>query len=338
MILTKASEINAIMPTARWRKPENLIALTEVEEENTLIPILGEELFDYLVDEYKKIVKEDDSGVTPLENESPTPTVKVIRICQRIILHMALANNSGILGISFNEGGGMNQSSAEYYDVASKEAVSRFERDTWKQAHRAIDSLLVLLEKDACSQTPVFKGKWEKSKYFYYHAGLLFTTAVQMQDFLNISGSREKYIELVPDIKYCQEVYLAPAIGENMFRALVKHTASSANDREAKPYHSEAADRLRIALALYVEARQPKMRRTESLREADMALARATQYIADNQQAFMPEIETSPLYTPPKNAQAQMTGTESQAKGCQCKFNPHDPNNAAMAFPFVRRF
>ena len=62
---------------------------------------------------------------------------------------------------------------------------------------------------------------WRQSRYFYLVAQLLIPSAVVLQEYLNIYDSREKYIQMLPDLHYVQEEQIAPAIGEDFCDYLV---------------------------------------------------------------------------------------------------------------------
>lgn len=352
MLLTLESEILAYLPTSKWRDVDRLLTVIEEEEENTLVPILGRKLFDHLNERYEELVSEY-GGITPdvIDKNATDETVRVLRVCQKVVLYLALGNNSGLLGVSLNAGGGMNVASSEYYDSADKDSVARFERDTWKKAHRNIDTLLSMLERDAQKEEPLFAEMWKESPYFYLKRNLLFSTAMQMQDYLDIKSSRERYIELVPDIRYCQGVYLTPQIGEELMKQFINGVAPVGNGNSDGKANAEAlnkkaqicgdwaeaSDRLRIALAGYVEHRNTKMRRADSLSEADMSLARAIQYIREHQDSFEPYVQSSPFYVKPEE---ESVASETHSDVCPGHaFDPCDPDNMITVLrPNLRRW
>lgn len=350
MLLTLESEILAYLPTSKWRDVGRLLAVIEEEEENTLVPILGRKLFDHLNERYDELVVEY-GGITPdaIDKNATDETVRILRVCQKVALYLALGNNSGLLGVSLNAGGGMNVASSEYYDSADKDSVARFERDAWKKAHRNIDTLLSMLERDAKKEDPLFAELWKESTYYYKKRNLLFNTAMQMQDYLDIKGSRERYIELVPDIRYCQGVYLAPQVGDELMKKIVggmneSDWASEPDDAKALSKKTqicsdwaEAANLLRIALAGYVEHRNTKMRRADSLSEADMSLARAIQYISDHQDSFEPYVQKSPFYIKREEPSVKDENHSEMCPGHT--FDPCDPNNMITVLrPTLRRW
>lgn len=350
MLLTTREEIESYLPTNKWKDAQSLLSFAEEEETNVLQPVLGQPLLDYLTERYEVLCSEE-GGITPQEFpvEKVDDVVRLIRMCQKVILYMALANNSGLLTVSFNPGGGLNMMSAENYETADKESVQRFERDAFKKAHRNIDSILTLLERDARSSKPLFADKWRESRYYYRQSHLLITTAMQMQEYLDIKGSREKYIELVPDLRYAQNTYIAPRIGDELMKAFIASLTSndvvptireeqdentSLRNREIKEHWDEAIFRLSSALVGYAEHRNVKMRRDDSLSEADMSMARALDFIQSHQDCFLPYIKSSPLYVEPESAP-----TVKQNRECREAFDYENPENMVTVFrPTLQRY
>lgn len=328
MLLTRIEEIEACLPTSKWEGAEELLGLVEEEEEYAVVPILGRELYEHLTDRYNELLGElGDISATNAEltKEDVTDEVRLIRLCQKVQLYRAIANNSGLLSVSFNRGGGFNIATADNYDAASKDQMQRAERDAWNKAHRCVDSLLALLERDAQSEGPQFAAMWKKSRYFYLHGNLLFTTAAMMQSYIEVRDSRERYIELLPDIKYCQSVYIETEMGAELLKAFVSTATDStvippykpaegeevteadmiAGNAEIRAVWDEALDRLRTALAHYVMQENEKLRRDNSLTNAELSRARALSYIREHQDAFIPYIESSPLYVKPAEAKPE---------------------------------
>lgn len=308
MLVTTTEEIRAYLPTSVYSGDQSLLTLMEDTEESVLVPILGRKLYDKVCEDYAKAM-EDHGGVTAayIDKESLTPEIRLVRACQMPVVYLSLANSSGILTVSLNDGGGLNQVYTDGYDKADKEAVSRFERDAYFKGRRGIDRLLLFLEEDACSKEPVFADLWRESRYFYLQGDLLFTTAIELNRYLDISESREKFIAMLPDIRYCQTSYLAPEIGEELTEALVKWCTRSlqsdlftGEDKDAvNAVWQKAVDRLRMTLALYVESRRPEKQRKYSENDAVYSMTQAKKYIATHQDSFGDFIKTSPLYVPP---------------------------------------
>lgn len=334
MIVTNAEEIRAYVPTSVYSGDQSLLTIMEDTEENILVPILGRKLYDKVCDDYAQAIKEY-GGVTSVyvDKENITPEIRLIRACQLPVVYLSLANSTGILTVSLNDGGGLNQVYTDGYDKADEKSVNRFERDAYFKGRRGVDRLLIFLEEDACSEEPVFADLWRESRYFYLQGDLLFTTAIEFNRFLDIGESREKFISMLPDIRYCQNAYIAPEIGEGLTDALVKWCTRSlesdlftGEDKDdITAVWQKAVDKLRMTLALYVESRRPEKQRKYSENDAAYSMTQARKYIATNQDSFGDFIKGSPLYVPPV---AEDKGTEEKPS----IFDYDNPDNAIFVF------
>ena len=209
-----------------------------------------------------------------MADKTDVVTIQLIRICQQIEFYKMLSHKAGLLTVSFNEGGGMNTVSADGYEPADDKRMDRVVKDAYMSAGRAIDSLLLFLETDAKGDK-LFTEKWQEANAFYLHKDLLFQTARVLNEYLDIKGERMAYVQLVRDIRFCQNTYLKPRIGAKLLKAVVAFlndgtTTSQDNDITTggdndAGVHGEAADQtvmdelagmLRTALAFYVESRR----------------------------------------------------------------------------------
>lgn len=332
MLITTQNEIQALMPTARWDKPQVLFGYLEEEETVALEPLLGSRLYQHVLTEYDRLrqeyvditattmrptgkAKQDprlahadvterleqvaqgkyrETYTTPEEGEKEVPakdmkTVKLIRICQQIEWYRMLAHKAGLLTVSFNEGGGMNISSGESYDPADEKAKDRVVKDAWMSAGRATDSLLLFLEADAKGEK-LFTELWKEADAFYLHKDLLFQTARELNEYLDIRSERAVYVSLVRDIRFCQNTYLKPRVGGKLLKAVIDYAnggaailsqqteqegdgttgtagesttdgSTTANELKAAALE-ELTELLRQALAFYVESRRTTITRT----------------------------------------------------------------------------
>lgn len=228
-------------------------------------------------------------------------TVRLLRICQQIEFYKMLSHKAGMLTVSFNEGGGMNQVSADGYEPADQKKIEHVVKDAFMSAGRAIDSLLLFLEADAKGEK-VFTEKWQEADAFYLHKDLLFQTARVLNEYLDIKGERMAYVQLVRDIRFCQNTYLKPRVGGKLLKAVIDYS----NDNPAKEPSDtldELLDYLRTALAFYVESRRTtlgpkddKLSRRDSMTDAQQAMAMACQYIEDNLDALGDAAADTPIY------------------------------------------
>lgn len=283
--------------------------------------IIGDERDGYIVERTDNLGNERDASSSSSEEDDETSDkvpeddmarITLIRLCQQIEFYEMLGHKMGLLVTSFNEGG-VNRVGANNYDPAEKEEIDRASKDAFMSAKRSTDTLLLTLERDARGARR-FTQKWREAEYFYLRRDLLFTTARVMQEYYNLDSSREKYVSLVKDIRFCQNIYLKPRLGASFMAALIQKvvpteepqggneqtdTAESETTGMDTDVVNETVDLLRQALALYVETRQnTKTRNVMStmMADAEQSLNTALTYIQENQEAFGEAIKTSPLY------------------------------------------
>ena len=230
-------------------------------------------------------------------------TVRLLRICQQIVFYKMLSHKAGLLTVSFNEGGGMNQVGAEGYDPADQKKIEHVVKDAYMSAGRAIDSLLLFLEADA-KDDKVFTEKWQEADAYYLHKDLLFQTARVLNEYLDIKGERMAYVALVRDIRFCQNTYLKPRIGGKLLKAVVAYANNGAATKEVDAeVYDELLSMLRTALALYVESRRTelapvkeKLARRDSMTDAQQAMATACNFIEEHIDALGDAAVDTPIY------------------------------------------
>lgn len=230
-------------------------------------------------------------------------TVRLLRICQQIVFYKMLSHKAGLLTVSFNEGGGMNQVSAEGYEPADQKKIEHVVKDAYMSAGRAIDSLLLFLEADAKGDK-VFTEKWQEADAYYLHKDLLFQTARVLNEYLDIKGERMAYVALVRDIRFCQNTYLKPRIGGKLLKAVVAYANNGAATKEVDAeVYDELLSMLRTALALYVESRRTelapvkeKLARRDSMTDAQQAVATACNFIEEHIDALGDAAVDTPIY------------------------------------------
>ena len=296
-MITTRQEIDIFLPTSVQESAQSILTLAEDAEETYLLPVLGRELFNH-VDELYQQVSLDQDWLLPKNTKGTPPEERLIRLCQEVVVYMTLANNAGLFSVSMNDAG-LNTPSSQGYEEADEKRIDRFVKDAFKKGHRAIDRLLLFLEEDAVTGDRLFTELWKSSRYFYHNHDTLFTTSVEFNRYVNIDGSREWFVKLLPDVRFCQDTFLAPQVGYELMGALLAYNIGTKPDdlkeADAKVWDL-AIGKLKQALALYAEARNEKLARKTSRGEADLSLERAKDYIRNRQSAFGKAMNGSPLY------------------------------------------
>lgn len=77
--------------------------------------------------------------------------------------------------------------------------------DESTEAHTAIQEIVLL---------------WQESKYYYLHHDLLFPTCSVLEQYLSVHDNRDKFIRLLPDLRYIQDEYIADVFGDELIDRL----------------------------------------------------------------------------------------------------------------------
>ena len=78
-------------------------------------------------------------------------------------------------------------------------------KDESTEAHTAIEEIVLL---------------WQESKYYYLHHDLLFPTCSVLEQYLSVHDNRDKFIRLLPDLRYVQDEYIADVFGDELIDRL----------------------------------------------------------------------------------------------------------------------
>ena len=175
---------------------------------------------------------------------------------------------------------------------------------------------------------------WRQSRYYYTAAQLLLPSCVVLQQYLNIYDSREKFIQLLPDLDFIQEEILAPAIGEDFMDYLVNYTGDS------KLLH-RIVHKLRKTMACMLEGRTSVLRVTKERKvvahdEGVRLLGQLREYCQQHQPDILTALgddhadvyRHSPMYVEP--APAPSPDGDHQHHHCGCDAREFNPDDAAL--------
>jgi hypothetical protein len=173
---------------------------------------------------------------------------------------------------------------------------------------------------------------WRQSRYFYLAAQLLIPSATVLQEYLNIYDSREKFIQMLPDLHFIQEEIIAPAIGEDFCETLVgmqlkggtKRDATAAVSSEPKALADDSAipattrrllHKLRKIEATLLEGRTrvikvDKDRKIQAHDEGIRLLGQWREYCQLHQSAILKDLDT--IHGLPPTAAALLSPEERQ--------------------------
>ena len=221
MIITTTEELRRCLPSHAIDHIEAFKGYIDNSEHEFLLQPLGQPLYDRLCDWYD----ENQPTYSEVEDRDTGYWNRLLLIAQRCVAFDAMSRAIDQQAISIN-GAGINFASAEDYKPADRDAINAAKLSYQKEAHSALNRLLYTLEQwtestgEADERTEI-TALWRQSRYFYLVAQLLIPSAVVLQEYLNIYDSREKFIQMLPDLHFIQEEQIAPAIGEDFCDELV---------------------------------------------------------------------------------------------------------------------
>jgi len=306
MIISTLDELTMHLPTHAMQSIARMMGFFESSTHDFLLEKVGKPLYRAIEEKYEST---DIDLLLPHNAKHRSAWEQLIVLCQKPIVYDAFMRAAGISAVSINESG-INIVSTDDYDNANEKSISTYKSTCRTEAHAGINRLLIQLEEwaqefgtwepekegDTPPDEAVIVELWRRSRYYYLADGLFINTATKFNEFVDIYESREKFIQMLPDIRYCQEMILRPELGDDLTDDLIKQYQTGQLNTEQK----RAVVRLQRALALHVEARSKLFKRPEAKDEAIGNTKEAMEYIAAHQDAFGEAVKASPFYKKPQ--------------------------------------
>lgn len=344
MLLSTVEELRLFSPTNAIDHIDTMAGFLDSSEQDFLKDKLGAQLYKSLCDYYRSL-RDGEGGVGTYiskvtDGEELLPYARLLMLSQRIITFDALARAIDMQAISVN-GSGVNMGVADDYPKADRETVVAYKKNCVSEAHSALNAMLRTLEEwtqevanivpgeesgDADEEKSEITAFWKKSHYYYLAAQLVIPSAAVLQDYLNIYESREKFIQMLPDLRYIQEDIIAPIIGEDLLDYLIGVATNGTDDKLMR----RIIHQLRKAVARHLESRAIALKVGDPRREAahNEAVRLTTdlkEYLtahqADMEDDLLEAFTTSPLYQAPAEETAP--------------YEPEFENNAEGSVMFV---
>ena len=150
---------------------------------------------------------------------------------------------------------------------------------------------------------------WRQSRYYYLAAALLIPSCEVLQSYLNIYDSREKFIQLLPDLQFIQEEQITPAVGDDLMAALIAFaTDGTLPDAETPesltPLFNTVLHRLRKVMAALLAGRTSVLKYTKEQKiqyhdDGVRMFETAINYLRAHQSDFPEElVKNAPWYVP----------------------------------------
>lgn len=274
MLIKTIHELRIYLPEHAYREIETRAGIYTSSEESVLLPLLGTKLLrelnlyyaslpaDALVPQFVHV---DDGEAPSADVDVACPMARLVLRAQPCIVYDAEERDIDRKLVSLNNSGA-NIISADGYDPVSKDALKLAKDRLWKDKHEAVDRLLIYLEELALSLAPdspeppseehleqakQIVNLWRESRYFYLAEGLLINTATKMQEFVDIADNRERFVQMLPDMRFIQRNYLRTEMGAPLFdRLLAALQGGTLTDEE-----QDLVYQLQQLLALYTQQR-----------------------------------------------------------------------------------
>lgn len=253
MILSTTKELRLHIPSNAIDDISSLQGILDNSEKDFLRDKLGDSLYNRLCEYYQTVSPDDFYMAVSNGEHTQQPWMRLLLMAQRMVTYDAMSRFAYTQALSIN-GTGINVASSDDYGTASKDLLDKGVQGYKREAMVSLNQMLVMLEgwarkmatpaaiADADStDTPTTEPKdeqhkaieeisllWQESQYYYAHHDLLIATCADLQHYLDIYESREKFIRLLPDLHFIQDEYISEAIGEDTVQRLL-HTDDPAD-------------------------------------------------------------------------------------------------------------
>lgn len=248
MILSTTKELRLHIPSNAIDDISSLQGILDNSEKDFLRDKLGDSLYNRLCEYYQTVSPDDFYMAVSNGEHTQQPWMQLLLMAQRMVTYDAMSRFAYTQALSIN-GTGINVASSDDYGTASKDLLDKGVQGYKREAMVSLNQMLVMLEgwarkmatptaivdADSTEPSPTeprdeqhkaieeISLLWQESQYYYAHHDLLIATCADLQHYLDIYESREKFIRLLPDLHFIQDEYISEAIGEDTMQRLL-HT------------------------------------------------------------------------------------------------------------------
>nr|DAE40391.1 MAG TPA: hypothetical protein [Bacteriophage sp.] len=247
MILSTTKELRLHIPSNAIDEISSLQGTLDNSEKDFLRDKLGDSLYDQLCKYYQSISPDEFYLSVTNGEHTHQPWQQLLLIAQRMVVYDAMSRFVYTQALSIN-GTGINVASSDDYGTASKDLLDKGVQGYKREAMVSLNQMLVMLEgwaKKMATPAPIADADtieqptepkdeehkaieeisllWQESQYYYLHHDLLIAKCADLQHYIDIYESREKFIRLLPDLHFIQDEYISEAIGEDTVQRLL-HT------------------------------------------------------------------------------------------------------------------
>lgn len=253
MLLSTNKELRLHIPSNAFDDVSLLQGILDNSEKDFLRDKLGTPLYNRLCAYYQQEVTPEAFYLAVTNGTyAQHPWQELLLNAQRMVANDTMSRYAYQQLISAN-GAGMNMAASQDYAVATDKMLDKGVQGYKKEAMVSLNNLLLLLEGWAKLTQPMLisvptegdsvqktdgnvqnkdenvqiaeieeiVNLWQQSEYYYLHHDLLIPTCAVLQQYIDIYANRDKFILLIPDLRFIQDEYITDVLGEDTLNVLL---------------------------------------------------------------------------------------------------------------------
>lgn len=243
----KGAELKAVMKVNTAISFDMMKAPLHNAFRQFLKPLLGDAMAAEVVEIYNFGPIPDVLGAnTEGATEREALDRQLLEICQRANANLAFWNDFDEISVRITDAGFQRQKS----DNESFQQAYKYQEDNLRMSFRnkgfnALDELLDFLYAHI-AEYPEFAS----SQAYRERKSAIVRYTSDVNDVCHINGSRIVFLRLQPHLKFIEEMYLQPAIGDRLYERLIDNLVNPPTDETEQ----KNVERLRAACARYMAA------------------------------------------------------------------------------------
>ena len=354
MLLSTNQELRLHVPSNAFDDVSLLQGILDNSEKDFLRDKLGTPLYNRLCEHYKLNIDANDFYLAVTNGTyAQHPWQELLLNAQRMVANDTLARYSYQQLISTN-GAGVNMASSQDFAVATEKALDKGVQGYKTEAMVSLNNLLLLLEDWAKLTTPSLisvptEGDsvqntdenvpttddsvqntdenvqiaeieeivklWQQSEYYYLHHDLLIPTCATLKQHLDTFTNRDKFIRLIPDLRFIQNEYIEEVFGEDFIAEMLQAPEKNRLLRKTRDLIVAYLVERTSVLTFDKRARQQAHDDAVSLRDSILKT------LADRKAAEQPK-PTTPTETPNTTQSDSGKGFENNQPGTRIFVSP----------------
>lgn len=339
MLLSTNKELRLHIPSNAFDDVSLLQGILDNSEKDFLRDKLGTPLYNRLCEYYKLNIDTNDFYLAVANGTyAQHPWQELLLNAQRMVANDTLARYSYQQLISTN-GAGVNMASSQDFAVATEKVLDKGVQGYKTEAMVSLNYLLLLLEdwakltlpmpvEDTATEQPTSPTEeermaeieeivklWQQSEYYYLHHDLLIPTCATLKQHLDTFTNRDKFIRLIPDLRFIQNEYIEEVFGEDFIAEMLQAPEKNRLLRKTRDLIVAYLVERTSVLTFDKRARQQAHDDAVSLRDSILKT------LADRKAAEQPK-PTTPTETPNTTPTDSGKGFENNQPGTRIFVSP----------------